>query len=392
MSGLSPDRLDRLDATMAGYVERGEVPGVVTLVSCRDETRVGVAGTLAFEDPTPMTRDTIFRISSMSKPFTAAAAMILVDECRVRLDDPVDDLLPELANPRVLTALDAPIEQTRAADRAITLRDLLTFRMGTGLVMAMPDTYPIQRAMSARDLGQGPPNPAGVPEPDEWMRRFGELPLIYQPGERWMYNTGSDVLGVLIARASGQPFDTFLQERIFEPLGMSDTGFWVPEAKQERFATAYLTDFQSGRLDRFDDPRTGQWSHPPAFPSGAGGLVSSVDDCLAFGRMMLRGGAGVLSRRSIGLMTTDHLTAAQKAASGGFQTHGWGFGLAVVTNPGEIYESVGKFGWDGGLGSSWQVDPTEDLITILMTQAAWVSPVPPRICQDFWTSTYAALE
>ena len=162
--------------------------------------------------------------------------------------------------------------------------------MGFGMVMAPPDTYPIQRAMSELPLGQGPPNPPTPPAPDEWIRRLGTLPLMHQPGEKWMYNTGSDVLGVLIARASGKPLETFLRERIFEPLGMKDTGFSVPAAKLDRLATSYWTNFPTGALEVYDEAEGGQWSRPPAFPSGAGGLVSTIDDYLAFGQMMLNKG------------------------------------------------------------------------------------------------------
>ena len=194
----------------------------------------------------PIRRDTIFRIASMTKPITAAAAMILVEECRLRLDDPVDRLLPELAERRVLKRLDGPLDDTEPAQRPITLRDLLTFRMGFGIPdgaarhLSDPD-----RAASELDLGQGMPQPQTPPAPDEWIRRFGTLPLMHQPGEKWMYNTGSDVLGVLIARASGQPFETFLHERLFEPLGMKDTGFSVPAAKLDRFAASYWTNFRN---------------------------------------------------------------------------------------------------------------------------------------------------
>src|SRR5437667_9245914 len=240
--GLSRARLGRMHDVMTGYVERGEVPGLVTLVSRRGEVHVDAIGTLAYEDSDPMRRDTIFRISSMTKPITAAATMILVEECKVRLDEPVDRLLPELAERQVLKRLDGPLDDTVPANRPITVRDLLTFRMGLGIVMAPPGTYPIQKAMSEQLLGQGPPSPSTPPAPDEWIRRLGTLPLMHQPGERWMYNTGSDVLGVLIARASGRPFETFLRERLFEPLGMLDTGFSVAAAKLDRLATSYLTD------------------------------------------------------------------------------------------------------------------------------------------------------
>jgi CubicO group peptidase (beta-lactamase class C family) len=399
-SGLSNARLGRMHDAMAGYVERGEMPGIVTLVSRRGKVHVDAIGMRAVGGSDPVRRDTIFRIASMSKPVTAAAAMILVEECKLRLDEPVDRLLPELADRRVLRRLDGPLGDTVPANRPISLRDLLTFRMGFGMVMAPPGTYPIQRAVRELLLFQGPPQPQTPPGPDEWIRRLGTLPLMHQPGERWMYHTGSDVLGVLIARASNQPFETFLRERVFEPLGMKDTGFSVPAAKLDRLATSYWIHPATGALDLYDVPEGGQWSRPPAFPSGGGGLVSTVDDYLAFGRMMLNrgthGSERILSRASVETMTTDQLTPEQKAVSGlvagYFDSHGWGFGVSVVTRREDLVDSVGRFGWDGGLGTSWCSDPQEDLVGILMTQRAWTSPIPPDVCRDFWTLAYQAID
>src|SRR5256712_7351914 len=399
-AGLSKPRLGRMHNVMAGYVERGEVPGLVTLVSRRGEVHVDAIGMKAVEDSDPIRRDTIFRISSMTKPITAAATMILVEECKVRLDEPVDRWLPELAERKVLKRLDGPLDDTVPANRPITVRDLLTFRMGFGQMMAPPDAYPILKAASEQQIGMGPPSPSSLPAPDEWMRRLGRLPLMHQPGERWMYNTGSDVLGVLIARVSGQPLETFLRERIFEPLGMKDTAFSVPAPKLDRLATSYWTDPESGKLEVYDEAEGGQWSRPPSFPSGAGGLVSTVDDYLAFGQMMLNkgkhGSERLLSRPSVETMTTDQLTPEQKAASGlvggYFDSHGWGFGVSVVTRRVDLAKTVGTFGWDGGLGTSWCSDPLEDMVTILMTQRAWTSPSPPNVCLDFWTTAYQAID
>src|SRR6266571_3638194 len=318
--GLSQARLARMHEVMAGYVERGDVPGLVTLVSRRGEVHVDVIGTQAFKDPDPMRRDTIFRISSMTKPIIAVATMILVEECKLRLDEAVDALLPELAERQVLKRLDGPLDDTVPAKRAITVRDLLTFRMGFGQMMAPPDAYPILSAASAQQIGMGPPSPSAMPAPDEWMRRLGSLPLMHQPGEKWMYNTGSDVLGVLIARASGQPLETFFQERIFEPLGMKDTGFSVPAAKLDRLATSYWVNSETGALEFHDGVHDSQWSRPPAFPDAGAGLVSTIDDYLAFGQMMLNkgkhGSGRVLSRPSVETMTTDQLKPEQKAVSG----------------------------------------------------------------------------
>jgi CubicO group peptidase (beta-lactamase class C family) len=299
-------------------------------------------------------RDEIFRISSMTKPITAAATLLLVDDGRLRLDEPVDALLPELANRRVLRVANGPLDDTVPARRAITLRDLLTFQLGLGLVF---DGSPIAKALAA--LGQGPPAPESFPPPDAWMRALGELPLMAQPGERWLYSTGSDVLGVLIARTTGRPFDVFLHERVFTPLGMRDTAF---------FATERL-----GALLRPDgsvyDPADGQWSHPPAFPSGAAGLVSTIDDFYAFARALQTG--GLLSPASRAAMTTAHVTSDDFILAG----RGWGFGVAVM---GDVY------GWDGGLGSSWRQD--RERMAIVMTTEAWGAPSVPKLHRDVWAA------
>jgi CubicO group peptidase (beta-lactamase class C family) len=223
--GLSKARLGRMHDVMAGHVERGEMPGIVTLVSRRGETHVDAIGAKAVGGSDPMRRDAIFRIASMTKPITAAAAMILVEECKLRLDGPVDRWLPELADREVLKRLDGPLDDTVPADRPITLRDLLTFRLGIGAVMAPPGRYAIQKAMEEAGLAPGPNAPSHAP--DEWMKRLGSLPLIHQPGEKWMYHTGSDVLGVLIARASGQALESFFRERIFEPPPAVFLDFWT---------------------------------------------------------------------------------------------------------------------------------------------------------------------
>ncbi|HEX4204535.1 MAG TPA: serine hydrolase domain-containing protein [Ktedonobacteraceae bacterium] len=397
-AGLSKVRLSRMHDVMAGFVERGKVPGLITLISRRGEVHVDVIGTQAFEDPTPMRRDTIFRLSSMTKPIIAVATMILVEACKLRLDEPVDALLPELAERKVLKRLGGPLDDTVPANRSITVRDLLTFRMGFGQIMAPPDAYPILLAANEQQIGMGPPSPSQMPAPDEWMRRLGRLPLMYQPGERWMYNTASDVLSVLIARASGQPLEAFLREHIFEPLDMRDTSFSVPASSLDRLATSYWTDPKSRKLAVYDEAEGSQWSHPPAFPSGAGGLVSTIDDYLAFGQMMLsqgkHGNERILSRLAIELMTTDQLTPEQKAVSvpipGFFDSHGWGFGVSVDTRRDHIAAVPGRYGWDGGMGTSWYSDPKEEMVTILMTQCTFAPPSPPNV--DFWTLAYQAID
>ena len=396
--GLSGARRARIRDVMAAHVERGDMPGLVTLVSRRGDVHVDVLGTRSLGSSEPMRRDTIFRIASMTKPITAAATMILVEECKLHLDERVDRLLPELADRKVMKRLDGPLDDAVPSKRAITVRDLLTFRMGFGSVMAPPGTYAIQNAM--RDLqigGDGPPNPSVAPGPDEWIRRLGTLPLMHQPGERWLYNTGSDVLGVLIARVTGQSFEKFLRERIFEPLGMKDSSFSVPAEKLDRLAGCYRRDPATGALAVYDDAANSHWSRPSAFQSGAGGLVSTADDYLAFCRMMLdKGRCGrerILSRPSVELMTTDQLTPEQKAGAGIFfgDHSSWGFGVAITTRRTNLWP-VGRFGWDGGFGTSGYSDPTEDLIGILLTQRMMDSPEPPRAFVDFWNSAYQAID
>jgi CubicO group peptidase (beta-lactamase class C family) len=395
-SGLSKARLRRMHDVMAGYVERGQVPGIVTLISRRGEVHVDAIGVKAIGASEPMRRDTIFRIASMTKPITAAATMILVEECKLRLDEPVDRLLPELVDRKVLRAIDGPVDDTVPALRPITVRDLLTFRLGFGALMAPPGKYPIQKLVADAGLAPGP-NPPSHP-PDLWMKRLGDLPLIHQPGEAWMYHTGSDILGVLIARASDQSFGTFLRERIFEPLGMTDTAFSLPEAKLDRLATCYQTGAGTGGLAVFDEARGGLWSRPPVFEAGGGGLVSTVDDYLAFSQMMLNKGKygreRILSRLSVELMTTDHLTPAQKAGARMFfgDNRGWGFGVAVTTRRDDLSAVPGRFGWDGGYGTSGYSDPAEDMVGILMTQRLMDSPEPPFVYLDFWTSAYQAID
>jgi CubicO group peptidase (beta-lactamase class C family) len=389
----SKARLDRMRDLLASHVERRAVAGVVTLVSRRGETHIDAIGTRELGGGDPIRRDTIFRIASMTKPIAAAATMILVEACTLRLDDPVDEVLPELANRRVLRTIDADLDDTVPAKRPITVRDLLTLRMGFGFVFA-PSALPIERAASELAVMPGPPNPQRFPPPDEWLRRLGTLPLMRQPGERWMYPTGYSVLGVLLARAAGQPLEQFLRERIFDPLGMQDTGFSVPAAKRDRLAGSYVLTAETGALDVYDDAGTSQWRDPPAFPDAEGGLVSTVDDYMAFGQMMLNkgqyGNERILSRASVELMTTGQITPEQRLGSEFFleSNRDWGFGVSIITQHDDVASAPGRFGWDGGLGTSWYADPREDLTAILMTQALGF---PSRIDRDFWTLVYGAL-
>jgi CubicO group peptidase (beta-lactamase class C family) len=378
------------------HVEHDRVGGAAWLLAAGDQVEVGVVGRLTRGRPTPVGRDSIFRISSMTKPIVAVAALILVEDFKLRLDDPVDALLPELADRRVLVEARGPIDgATVGAQRPITLRDVLTFRLGMGMDFAAPWPQPFVDALAERELGAGPPEPQAPPPPDEWMRRLSTLPLLFQPGERWLYNTGADVLGVLIARAAGQSLDEFLRERVFEPLGMVDTGFSVGDI--DRFGTCYAYD-QTGERFVFDPP-DGQWATPPAFASGAGGLVSTVDDLYAFGRMLLSGGrlrdgTRLLSRASIDAMTTEQIGVA-RGASGPLPdgSQGWGFGVGVQIRRSGLGPPAGAYGWAGGMGSVWTNDPNNELVAVLLTSDAFAGPFPPpAVIEDFWTGAYTALD
>jgi CubicO group peptidase (beta-lactamase class C family) len=315
--------------------------------------------------------------------------MTLVEDCTLRLDDPVDPFLPELADMTVLADPNGPLENTVPANRPVTLRDLLTYSFGSGMVLAEPGTVPIADALNALQ-----------PEPpaDEYMRRLGALPLVYQPGEAWLYDTAADVTGVLIARATGKSFGEALHERICAPLGMTDTAFSVDASRIGRLATAYQHDDATGELAVHDRP-DGLWSRPPVFEGGGGGLVSTANDYLAFASALLAGGTKhgdrVLSRPSVTLMTTNHQTPEQKANSGFgpeyFDDIGWGFGLSVRTRRTHLGPSVGSYGWPGYYGTAWYNDPAEDMTVLLMIQRNHTSPFTP-IFLDLWTAAYAAID
>ncbi|MFE7127714.1 serine hydrolase domain-containing protein [Streptomyces sp. NPDC057617] len=399
-----------LDKVLEKYVTDGPVPGAVALVARGDQVDVRAAGFADVEGTSPVARDSIFRIASISKPITAAAVMLLVEDGRIALDDPVATWLPELASPKVVRTTSSPVDDVVPAVRPITVADLLSFRAGYGFPadFSLPALAPL-----FNDLRQGPPQPQLVAPPDEWMATLARIPLLHQPGEAWLYNTASDIQGVLIARVAGRPLPEFLAERIFEPLGMTDTGFAVPAEKLDRFVSYYRHGpagdaaggagggegggTGGGGLELVDAP-DGQWSRLPAFPSGAGGLVSTVDDWLAFGRMLLGGGgtaggsaggttAGrrLLSEESVRLMTTDHLTRAEREAGALFlEGQGWGYGGSVDIEPIDPWNVRGRYGWVGGTGTTAHVVPSTGTVTVLLSQVAMTGPTPPDLMRDFW--------
>lgn len=311
MSGLlTGEGLARFGEVAAGHVADDKVPGLVALLARGDEVHVETLGSLSVGGP-PVRRDSLFRIASTTKPVTAVATLALVREGLLSLEEPVDRLLPELAKARVLRHMDGPLDDTVPAERVATVRELLTFTFGFGAAFEMftsAEPWPIVEAEAELSLCTlGPPNPGAQSDPDTWIAALGSLPLLAQPGERWFYNTGASVLGVLLARAAKMPFAEVLRTRIFDPLAMTDTALWTSETG--RLATSYVPTADGLKLR---DAPDGAWSRPPAFGDGASGLVSSVDDLLAFSRMLLGRGEPVLSGDAVHEMTHDQLTAAKE--------------------------------------------------------------------------------
>ena len=412
--GLTDQGLAALDSALAGRVAAGEVPGVAALVARGGDTHVFAAGQATLGG-SAMRRDSIFRIASLTKPVTGVAAMTLIQDGAMALDDPVDRWLPELADRRVLRAPDADLTDTVPARRSITVQDVLSFRLGFGNIFAPGPPPIVTAAEGQRGLRTlGPPWPPCELTPDQWIAALGSLPLIDQPGERWRYNTGATVAGILISRVAGEPLADVLAKRVLEPLGMTDTAFHVPAAKRDRFTSMYMPPgYQAlpglppsgpGELTLLDAPG-GWYSRPPALPDGASGLVSTVDDFGAFASMLASGGGGVLSAESVALMLRDRTTEQDKAENPWFFAGqgGWGLMMAVPAgeSPAGPYSGGSPagnpdgtprgYGWDGGSGTTWRTDPASGLTGILLTQRMMGSPEPMPITRDFWRAAYAAI-
>jgi CubicO group peptidase (beta-lactamase class C family) len=376
-----------LHGVLDPYVTEGEVTGAVALLARGDRVDVAVAGQVDLAGSAPMARDTVFRIASITKPIIAATAMILVEDGRIGLDDPVGGWLPEIAHPQVVRTPSSAPEDVVPAVRPITVRHLLASRAGWGFPedFSLPAIQPL-----FTELGQGP-RPVNLP-PEEWMAKLARIPLLHQPGDGWLYNTSYDILGVLIARASGRPLPEFMAERLFEPLGMADTGFSLPPESLKRLAGLYKHT-ETGPLEQV--AAAGEYSDgTPAFPSGAGGLLSTADDWHSFGRMLLAEGEiggerRVLSAESVQLMTTDQLTAEERGAATLFlEGQGWGYGGSVDVAEVDEWNAVGRYGWVGGTGTAAHVNPATGTISILLTQTEMTGPSAPPVMRDFWR--YAA--
>jgi CubicO group peptidase (beta-lactamase class C family) len=372
-----------LRSILQSRVDDGTVPGAVALVARGDRIEVEAVGSMDVEGTAPMSRDSIFRLASITKPITAAAVMVLVEDGRIALDDPVGTWLPEIAEPGVVRTPSSPVEDVVPASRPITVLDLLTNCTGYGF----PSDFSLPQVQQLFTVQTDGREVQLRPHPDEWLAALGRIPLLHQPGEAWLYDTSSDLQGILVARVSGQSFPDFMAERLFEPLGMADAAFEVPAGKRDRF-TSYYKPSPDGGLVLADAP-DGQWSSLPAFPAGAGGLAGTVDDWYRFGRMLLAdgeaGGRRVLSPESVRRMTTDHLTPAQRAGNPLFlEGQGWGFGGSVDVEPTDLWNVPGRYGWTGGTGTTAHVVRSTGEVHILLTQLGMVAPGTPPMITDFW--------
>jgi CubicO group peptidase (beta-lactamase class C family) len=357
--------MSELQGLLQRHVGDGSLPGAVAVVARGDDVEVAVAGAA-------MTRESIFRLASVTKPVTAAALLVLVDDGSVRLDDPIARWLPELAAPVVVRTPSSPVDDVVPTRRQVTVFDVLTSQAGWGFASdfrlpAVQALFPVQP--DGREVQRFPPV-------DDWVAALARVPMLYQPGDSWLYDTCSAIQGVLIARASGLSLPDFLTERLLDPLGMTDTGFSVPESKRDRF-TSFYKDTADGLV--VADVPDGQWATEPVFPLGSGGLVGTVDDWLTFGRMLLADGDPVLSRESVRLMTTDHTTAAHREIGALFlDGEGWGMGGAV---------SGTRYGWTGGTGTTAHIDTAVGSVSLLFTQVGADSPVAPDWMREFWALT-----
>ncbi len=377
---MGTDGLARFGEIATEMVESGQAPGVVALVARGDQAHTEVRGSLSVGGP-PMREDSIFRLGSMSKPLTGAATLALVAEGLLKLDQPVDDLLPELAvaGRRVLRRIDGPLDDTVPAERSITVRDLLTFTFGfgaTGEMQIWPERFPIVSAMEkALHLGDFTKPDLNSPlDQDAWIAGLASLPLMAQPGEQFLYNTGAAVLGVLMSRATGLPVAEVMRTRLFEPLGMRDTGFSAD--LPDRLATPQRFSRKTGWSDVDEQGR--DWSKPPAFCDAAVGLISTAGDLLAFSRMLLRGGDPVLPADLVAEMTRDQISPEQKArvsmGKGILNRRSWGYCTFVLTEG----PDAGGYAQGGAFGTSWLVNPALDLSVIVLTQRELDTPMMPK--------------
>jgi CubicO group peptidase (beta-lactamase class C family) len=381
--GMSSRRFDGIWQVLDAQLASGRFPGYVAAVRLGEDVEVRAGGRTSLPaDAAPMAEDTLFRIASVTKPVGGALTLRLVQEGVLGLDDPIGRWLPEAAAPRVLVAPDAPLDRTEEARRPITVRHLLTGTCGWGAVL---EPTPLQKAMMERSVYPGPlPPPVSA---DEFVARVADLPLAFQPGEGWLYDTGVDLLGVLLARATGRPLSDLVASRITGPLDMRSTAFGAPERDVSRLATAYVAG--SAGLEVLDPP-DGAYAGPAAFEQLAGGLVSTAPDLVRCFSALAAGGGGVVSPEGVAQMTADALDDAQREQAQPIVGPGasWGLGMAVDVAAPEPWMAPGRWGWMGGTGTAAHVDPTRDTVCVLLTQRAMTGPLDRPV--EFWTAVAEA--
>jgi CubicO group peptidase (beta-lactamase class C family) len=402
-AGFDSARLAQTRAAMQRFVDAGHIAGIVMLTWRNGEiAQADALGCRDLETRTPMTRDTLFRIASMTKPVTSVAALMLVEDGRIALESAVTNWLPELSKLTVLRDPEGPLTQTEPVRKPITLLDLLTHR--AGFAYHFTASGPLAPAYESVFNGFD-----AMVDPARWLEHIAELPLMYQPGVRWQYGISTDVLGALVQRVAGMPLGEFFRTRIFEPLGMKDTAFAVTPAQAARLSTSYVVD-QDGRRAVEDHPSTSRWLKPERFQSGGGGLVSTADDYLQFARVLLgRGrlqgdaaerakGPRLLSHKSVDLMRSNFLTPEQRTIPAfGYpiwRAQGFGLGVSVIDDPAQQlpagYRSMGSFSWPGALGTSWFADPVENMIGIMLIQRRSAEPFP--LAKEYERLVYAAID
>lgn len=381
-TGLSADRLGRIDRFLTeNYIDAGRIPGALTLVARRGEiAHFSALGLMDSERGKPTRKDTIYRIYSMTKPITTVALMMLYEEGRYQLNDPVGEFLPEWSDTEVWVSGEHPDFKTRPPDRAMTIRDLLSHQ--SGLTYGFTDDNPVDRAY---------PNLIDRPLA-EWSTTLAGLPLLYSPGTAWNYSVSTDLCGYLVEVLSGQKFDAFLKERILGPLGMVDTAFYVPDDRLDRFAACYAPTAENGFVLQ-DDPEKSSYRNTPNLLSGGGGMVSTASDYFRLCQMLLNGGElegqRILSRKTIDLMTANHLpggkSLADRAIPGRwseatFDGIGFGLGFSVVLEPSasQIVGSPGQYAWGGAASTAFWIDPVEEVIVVFMTQLIPSNDYPLR--------------
>jgi CubicO group peptidase (beta-lactamase class C family) len=397
-AGMSKAALDRIEGHLKHrYIDAGRFPGTQLLVYRRGKVvHSAVQGLADVERKVPVKDDTIFRIYSMTKPVTSVAFMMLVEEGRVALDEPVHKYIPEWKNLGVFVAGTPPAFLTRPPSRPMLIVDLL--RHTSGLTYGFQQRTNVDAAYREKKLGEV--EKAGTLQ--SMIEDLAKIPLEFSPGEAWNYSVATDVLGYLIGKISGKPFEQFLQERIFDPLGMNDTGFFVPAGKAHRLAACYSSDGKGG-MTLQDDPTTSSFLSPPSLISGGGGLCSTVADYLSFCRALLNGGelGGVrlIGPKTLALMTTNHLpggrdlTEMSKSlfSEATYAGVGFGLGFSVTMNPALtlIPGSRGEYAWGGAASTAFWIDPAEELIAIFMTQLLPSSSSSVR--RELRTMVYSAI-